>query len=405
MKIISTINSSCHKPATVILAAVAALSSLASCESDDTDFSSIINPTPDYELREIDFNYTPLQETESVPGDDNDYVENSEFSRIVTISFNGNSATVKTSASGISSTVDGAHVTINTTRKGVHYVLSGSSTNGSLKIYSERKFWLTLDGVDITNPNGAAINNQCGKSMYVELADGTTNTLTDGTVYNTPSNEDEKGTLFSEGQIIFNGKGTLSVNGNCRNGIASDDYIIFRPGSVINVNCTARNCVKANDGVSVRGGVLNLDTSGAGGKGINSESFVNIIGGRITAIATGATLIEGSDTTNAAAIKCDSSFVMTGGEVNLKCTSAGGKGLNANSNVTISGGDLTIETMGKKGYGSPKGLKSGGDVSFLGGSSYIYSAYSMPVDAGKEMAVGTSMTTIYSNDKRLVIIR
>lgn len=389
-------------PAVALL--VIGVSLFTACENDDTDFSSIIDGAPDYELKDISFNYTPIVKSDSVPADDNDYVENSEFSRTVTITYNDGTATVETKASGIASTVDGAHVTINTTRKGVHYIISGTSANGSLKIYSERKFWLTMNGVNITNPHGAAINNQCGKSMYVELAAGTNNSLTDGLNYIDVANEDQKGTLFSEGQIIFSGTGTLNVTANSRNGIASDDYIVFRPGSVINVTCVGKNCVKANDGISLRGSVLNLESSGMGGKAVNCEANVEVRSGRLTAIASGQPLIEGADTTNVAALKCDSSFVVSGGEVNLKCTADGGKGLNANGDVTIYGGNLTIESVGKKLYGSPKALKCDGVATIHGGTSYIYSANSKPIDAGKGLNIIQPIAATYSKDGKLVRI-
>lgn len=389
----------------IYIATLALAFGLASCENDDTDFSGIINPVVDYELRDIEFDTTPLAEAETVPADDNDYVENSEFTREVYINFSGDTAYVQASTSGFSATVSGAHVTVNATRARMHYILSGTTADGGLKIYSERKFKLTMNGVSITNPTGAAINNQCGKSMYIVLADSTENVLTDGTTYQTPANEDEKGTLFSEGQIIFSGKGMLSVTSSAHNGIASDDYIIFRPGCRVSVVSHERNCVKANDGVSVRGGVLNLDSHGDGGKAINSEAGVDISGGRVTAIVSGGGAVSGADTTGVAAIKCDSSLVMTGGEVNLKCTGDGGKGINANGDVTVSGGSVTIETFGGSTLSSPKGIKADGKALFDGGETYVYSANGKPVDADEGMTVGATMTATYSNDSKLLQIK
>lgn len=389
-----------------LLATAMAVLALTSCVSDDTDFSDIIDATPTYELRDISFDYTALSEDEeTVPSDDNDYHENSSFSRTVYIAFADGSATVTTTASGIKYTTDGAHVTVTTTKSGVHYILSGSTTDGGLKIYSEKKFKLTLSGVSITNPTGAAINNQCGKSMYIVLADSSTNSLTDGTAYDTTAGEDEKGTLFSEGQMIFSGSGTLNVTGNCRNGIASDDYIVFRPGNVINVTCPARNCVKANDGVTIRGGVLNLEATGDGGKAINSEANVTVGGGRLTAIVSGATLVSGADTTGVAAVKSDSSVVVSGGTIAIKCTGEGGKGINANGNITMSGGSLTVETFGAKTLSSPKGIKADGWIAFSGGDTYVYSANSTPVDTSGGLTIGATLTATYSSDNKLLEIK
>lgn len=395
-------------PSLMALAFVA-LAGFTSCESDDTDFSDIINPKADYELRDIQFDSTPLAETETVPEEDNDYVENSDFTRTVTITFADGNATVETAASDITSTIDGAHVTISTAKKGVHYILRGATTDGGLKIYSDRKFKLTLDGVSITNPHGAAINNQGHKSMYVVLSPGTANSLADGTTYNAPvAGEDEKGTLFSEGQVIFSGAGTLSVVGNTHNGIASDDYIVFRPGNVINVSGGVRNCIKAKDGVSIRGGVLNLESIIDGGKAINSEADIDISGGRLTAKMHGGTLIDEAtaDTFRVAALKCDSNLVMTGGTVSLKSEGSGGRGISANGDVIVSGGSLTVETLGGRGFlTSPKGIKADGKMIFDGGESYVYSANSQPVDADGGVTVASTLTATYSTDGKLLQIK
>ena len=65
--------------------------------------------------------------------------------------------------------------------KGVEYILSGTATDGSFKAYSEKKFKLTLNGLSLTSAQGAAINIQSGKRVFVEAVDGTVNTLTEKT--------------------------------------------------------------------------------------------------------------------------------------------------------------------------------------------------------------------------------
>lgn len=366
---------------------LAAMMALAACESDDTDFSSIIDPNGNgeetlLEYKDIETDTTPLSEAEEeYASDDMDYIENSTFSRVIYIAYDGSTATVTGSYSKVAVETQGAHVTVTSTQSGVEYVLSGTSSDGSFKIYSENKIKITLDNLTLTNPVGAAINDQCGKSAYVVLADGSVNTLTDGTAYTYTTGEDMKGTLFSEGQIIFSGSGTLNVNANCRGGIVSDDYIVFRPGNVINIVNTAGNGVKTNDGVFIRGGVLNITAAADGAKGINTEADINITGGRTTIINTGGSLIEDADTTGSAGIKSDMAVLMTGGELNIKNSGEGGKGINCNTDMTFGGGSLNIVTLGTKGTNAPKGIKVDGTIDIQGGYLYSFSYYSDPVDA------------------------
>lgn len=365
---------------------------LAACQSDDTDFGSLIYNEENIEVKDIQPNESPLEESERVPVGDNDYVENSDFDHVVYITYDGDGVTLTGETSRISYTVDGAHVVVRAQKSGMEYVLSGRTANGGLKIYSEKKYKLTLAGVDITNPKGAAINNQCGKSLYVVLGSGTVNRLEDGTSYDTPALEDEKGAFFSEGQMLFSGAGTLHVTGHYRNGIASDDYILFRPGNIINVTTDANNGVKANDGVDIRGGVLNIQTTGNGAKGINSEAYVNVSGGRTTIINAGESRIEGTDTTTCAAVKTDSTFTMTAGTLRLKATGAAGKGINAAMAVTVMGGTLDVVTLGAKVNGSPKGIKSDADITLGGGTIYVYSKAAVAVEAAGTLIVKEGYT-------------
>ena len=146
------------------------------CTSDDTDFSDIINDVVEPVVVAVDS--TALAEQRDVVVTDptseayNDYVENSTFNRTLLIRYAGEQATVSGTVSGVTVSTNGAHVTVTSTVGRLNLRLTGASSNGSLKVYSENKYRLSLEGVTLTNPNGAAINNQCGKTLYVVLADG-----------------------------------------------------------------------------------------------------------------------------------------------------------------------------------------------------------------------------------------
>ena len=323
-------------------------------------------------------------ETENIPTDENDesyedYIEHSSFSETVSIVYADNEATVSTLPDGVEATIDGAGVIINSTIAGVAYELKGSSSNGYFKIYSEKKFHLTLNGVSLTNPTGAAINIQSGKRVFVTLADGTSNSLVDGSSYNTPDDEDEKGTFFSEGQLVFNGKGSLEVTGNKKHGIVSDDYIRFRTGTNIYITASNGHGIKANDYVAIGGGVLNIEVSGTAKKGISSDGYVLVSGGRTTILTSGDGEYDEDedDVSGAAGIKADLYFQMEGGQLNIKSTGAGGKGINTDGEIIINDGDIQVITTGQTfTYSSDldskaKGIKSDTDVTVNGGTIKI----------------------------------
>ena len=114
---------------------------------------------------------------EAIPTDnDEDRVANSTFGRTVKVTFSGSSASVSGTNDDFVVSVDGAGVTI--TNKGdeaVIYELTGSSSNGYFKLYSTRKQEILLNGLSLTNKNGAAVNNQSHKRTFVVVKG--TNTL------------------------------------------------------------------------------------------------------------------------------------------------------------------------------------------------------------------------------------
>ena len=291
--------------------------------------------------------------------DEEDNLDNNSFDTEIKIAFNGNSVTYDT-ATGISITADGAHVVANHgSTKGVCYVVSGTTTAGSLTIVGDKKYEVKLADADITNPDSTALNLLSKKRAYVVLSGNSK--LTDGA---TSKAADQKAALYCKGKLLFNGTGSLDVYGNYNNAIHSADYIVFRKGTNIYAKSTANHGIKANDGVYINGGILNVEVSAAAAKGINSEGDITINGGRTTVIATGNGTYEDGEAKGAAAIKCDSTYTQNGGEVRLKATGSGGKGLKSDWEAYVNDGSLYVITEGSqyssnRDTASPKGIKVG----------------------------------------------
>ena len=302
--------------------------------------------------------------------DEEDPLENNEFTTEVAIDLS--SPTAKTE-NGVEVSVNGGHVTANhgSTKK-VCYVVSGTTTNGSLTILGDKKYAVRLNGVNITNPDSAALNLLSGKRAYIILTDGTTNTLADGT------GGSQKGALYCKGKLLFNGSGSLSVTGNTNNGIHSADYIVFRKGNKVYVKSSANHGIKANDGIFINGGVLNVEVSAAAAKGINCESHVIVNGGRTTVRTSGNGTYDTEDKEckGAAGIKADSTLTVNAGELWLKSTGSGGKGINVDMEATVNGGSVYIVTTGgqfksNNDTSSPKGIKVDGNLTINGGTIWV----------------------------------
>ena len=336
---------------------------------------------------------------------DEDFADRTATDTIrVGIAYNGSSVVVTGDDHGFV-TANGADVTVNSaTNKFLQLILSGTTTDGSLLIYSWKKLGVVLNNVSITNPHGPAVNNQCGKSFHVSTAPGSVNTLTDGTSYAVVCNAkgdtiDQKGTLFSEGQIYFGGSGTLVVNGRGKNGIASDDYIVVEGGTIsVNVASTGTNGIKVNDGFTILGGTLNIGVVADGSRGIKNDARTLIAGGTTTITTSGDCLIETVDdvvdTTSCAGIKSDSLFTMTAGTLLITSTGDGGKGINCSENVEFSGGTLVVQTTGSNDVGKPKAIKSDTGIIVSGGSFKATCVKSWALDNGVDSDEPSDRLTI-----------
>ena len=316
---------------------------------------------------------------------------------IVTINYDGNDAEIVNpfAFEGVTITKTGADVVVTSTSLSeITYQLTGTTATGSFKIYSDKKFQLNMNSVSITNDDAAAINIQSGKKCTVNLI-GASN-LVDAASYTSVSGEDQKGCFFSEGQIIFTGSGTLNVTGNYKHGICSDDYIDIQ-GGTINIVKAANDGIRVNDYflmtdgvlttsatgdgidgdagyiqidggtvnvtvstadtkgikcdsvITINGGNITLTVSAAQGKGFKTKQTMTVNGGTITANMTGDVAIVSNDPSYCTAIKTDVDFILNDGTINITHSGAGGKGISADGNVNLMGGNLTVTVTGGNG--------------------------------------------------------
>lgn len=336
---------------------------------------------------------------DEVDGSNSDiYHEANTFNEKVNVFFNESTATVTiNSDSNVKYVVDGAYVTIDmltNSVKNVEIIATGKSSDGQLKIYGDKKFKLTLDGLELTSLKGPAINDQCKKRVFVHLADGSVNKLTDCASYSkepyylTASGEDDedrKGCFFSEGNMIFSGNGVLEVAGKYKHGIVTDGYMWMRPGVTLVVTEAAKNAVHVkgdsddNIGFYMAGGLLYTNVSSTAGKGIKTDLHAVIRGGNLMLNQSGDATYDESDndTSSAAGIKTDGNVEIDGGTIVIKSTGTGGKGINADGSIIIAGGETTVTTTGEAYYksrditSSPKGVKAEGNIDIKAGKLNI----------------------------------
>lgn len=326
----------------------------------------------------IAFDRSALTEDYVPDTSNDDFIETAEASwvRTIYVSFDDATGASVTGDEKGTVSISGNDVIVNNaTSDKVKYVLSGSTSDGFFKIAAGGgKQCIVFDGVSIFNPDGAAVNNQSKKRTFIVLSEGTENYLKDGTAYaDATEDEDMKACLFSEGQLVIYGPGTLDVDANCKAGIRSDQYVRVMPGANIYVDASSGNALRGNDAVIITGGVLNLNVTGTADKGISTDGDLTVDGGRTTIITSGGYEYdeEDADYSACAGVKADGNITVNAGELYAYSKGTGGKGLNCDLDIMLNGGKVCVITSGARkkdstGSTSPKGLKADGNLTLAG---------------------------------------
>lgn len=359
------------------------------------------------------------------------YVDDSEVAdNTVSVAYSGTSVTVTVAgnvAKYVEPTVANGHVSIvqssdvsDDTCGEITYALSGSSTDGELALSGSYKSSISLNGLSLTNPSGAAIDIQNGKRIELSVKKGTENTLVDA------ASGSQKGCVVCKGHLELKGKGVLNVYGNTAHGIYAKEYVEMK-NCTVNVLSAVKDGINCNqyfllesgelnvsgvadDGVQVSykddtdreaedtgsltisGGTVNISVTGTAAKGLKAEGNLTVSDGTITINTSGGGKWDSDDakTKAASCISADGAIQIDGGTLALTSSGAGGKGINGDSTLVVNGGAITISTTGgmfayvngteysnytgstdrltSDQKSSPKGMKIDGDVTINGGT-------------------------------------
>lgn len=251
--------------------------------------------------------------------------------------------------------------------KGGAYVISGSLSDGMIQVDTEEEVKLVLNGVSITNGDGPAIYVKSAESCYIETAEGTENTLTDGESYE-ETEEKLKGTVFSNDRLVLLGEGTLTVNGNYNHAICSDDEVYVISGTY---ELTAlKDGIHTNNWISVTDGTLNITATD---DGMQSEGPIEINGGNITIASEDKGITAYGDLT------------VTEGTISIsKCT----EGLESKNDLVMDGG--TVEVVG-----SDDGLNARTSITINGGIMYAEMSAGDAIDSNGSMTINGGLVLAF----------
>lgn len=297
------------------------------------------------------------------------------------VTLTDSSATAKGKYTGYE--IDGTDVSI--TAAGT-YVFSGDCDNGSITVKKGvTGVTIVLNGLTLTNDDSAAITlNKTAEASLIAAA-GTTNTVAD-----TEGSSDENAAVKvkSGASLSIGGTGTLTVDGNAKNGIkGAADAVITVAEVKLSINA-ADDGLSCDDELKITGGTLSITAGGDAVKaspdtGENPDTTslgnVTISGGTLTLNATE----DG--------IQADGDLTISGGTFHVKTNgghttaltddSASCKGFKAGKTLTVTGGTLTVDS-------ADDALHAGTDVTISGGTLTLATGDD-GVHADNDLVIGT----------------
>lgn len=299
------------------------------------------------------------------------------------VTLTDSSATAKGKYTGYE--IDGTDVSI--TAAGT-YVFSGDCDNGSITVKKGvTGVTIVLNGLMLTNDDSAAITlNKTAEASLIAAA-GTTNTVAD-----TEGSSDENAAVKvkSGASLSISGTGTLTVDGNAKNGIkGAADAVITVAEVKLNINA-ANDGLSCDDELKITGGTLSIT---AGGDAVKASPDTDNTENPDTTSLGNVTISGGTLTLNATedGIQADGDLTISGGTFHVKTNgghttaltddSASCKGFKAGGALTVTGGTLTVDS-------ADDALHAGTDVTISGGTLTLATGDD-GVHADNDLVIGT----------------
>lgn len=384
-------------------------------------------------------------------------LDESLFQNRVYIEFSSSGARVSALPSGVTEENNGKMVLLRSSIPGVEYIVGGTTSDASLAIVSEFSPLVTLDSLFLVayGENALQVSSEeviflrsTGNSVISDVADTTKadsqsaviklmgrSVLCDGGLV---VNAARRSAIFCTDTLYLSDV-ALSLSGAPNNALLSNKSIVFSDGALS--ASSAKDVVKCKKGdfmmfggavslssdmdkadglqatnVYIADGVLSVVVSGAASDGIKAKGNLCISGGAVSVTVEGGALFneKKSDYSSASCIKSDAVVDISGGVCALSASGDGSKGISSDSLVIVSGGSLGIVTSGGdvvhpldiNAHASSKGIKSDGNLYFLGGDIEVAvlgeGERSEGVEAKKDAYIGgNARVYVYAYDDAL----
>ena len=256
--------------------------------------------------------------------------------------------------------------------QGGDFTVSGTLSDGNITISTKERVKIRLSGAKITSSN-----NPC---IFVEDADKTYITLSDGTENYLIAENSDDGAIYSKENLEIKGDGSLNIESSAGHGIKASDNLNIENG-VISINATSDG-IHINDTFKMTGGTVNITSIN---DGIDCESIVNISAGTIN-IETNGTPIENTQTRTETAEETPRRGMWEMDEADVEFEKST-KGINAEWMMVISGGEINVNS-------ASHAIHCQDEIEITGGKFSLSSKYDKGISAHGNLTISGADTVI-----------
>jgi hypothetical protein len=334
--------------------------------------------------------------------DASDYIWDS--SQVVQIVLNEDSITVD----GDGVTVDGSKATIASAGT---YSLGGSLADGQIIVdtQDEELVRLILNGIDIRNSMTAPIYVKNAEETVIVLADKTDNYVSDGEsyVFADPEDDEPNAAIFGKADLTIYGNGSLTVDGNYNDGIASKDGLVITGGTI--TVSSVDDGIRGKDYLVVQDGNITVTAQGDGLKSDNDQDatkgYVSVETGVVNITSGGDAIQAQTDV-----MLTDGEFVLSsGGGSNSRIDeSTSAKGIKAGVSLIIGGGTFVIDSADDAIHSNGSLVIDGGTFIISTGDDAMHADSTLEINGGKisitDSFEGIESAVITTNDGDIRII-
>mgnify|MGYP002713092590 CR=1 FL=1 len=286
------------------------------------------------------------------------------------------------------------------------YEINGTLSDGQIIVNTEDDgvVNLILNNVTIHSSTNAPIYVMNAEDVVITLPEGTQNFVSDGATYDT---EDPNAAIYSESDMTITGGGSLTVEANYNDGIASKDSLTITGGNI--TVTSVDDGIRGKDDLTISNATITLDVQGDGLKSDNEEDAEK---GYIALESSNINITAAND-----GIQAETSITINSGEFNI--VTGGGsnaylgedvsaKGIKGAVSVTINGGTFVIDSADDAIHSNDSIVINAGDFLISTGDDGVHADTNLEINNGTfnitQSYEGLESAVITINDGTIYVV-